>query len=98
MTENEFITLYAQADQKTQKQVRELLEITPDAKESAKELLQILEKQDISPIIGESETSLAFEAVYNTKPQRLTACIDAFSLGVIYGKRQERAKKKACCR
>lgn len=56
--------------------------------------LMLIGLQDISPIISHREQ---LKIIMNGG--KFDNCIDAFLLGVIAGKRQERAKRKrACCR
>ena len=95
MTENEFITSYTQADEKTKKQVRELLGIEPEPAKRDFDLdLLLIGFQHIAPVIEYRE---ALQVLMDKN--RRDVCIDAFLLGIMEGKREERAKrKKACCR
>ena len=95
MTENEFITSYTQADEKTKKQVRELLGIEPDPiKNDFRFDLLLIGFQDISPIVEHMEQ---LKIIMDSK--KYDNCIDAYLLGYMHGKRKERTKRKnACCR
>lgn len=90
MSEKEFLTNYRQADKKTQKQVRGLLGIEPDPAENDIYFdLMLIGLQNIAPIIEHREQ---LQIIMNRR--KFDNCIDAFILGIITGKRQERARRK----
>ena len=95
MTENEFITSYTQADEKTKKQVRELLGIEPDPIDYDTDFdFLLIGYQNIIPVIDHREM---LKRIMETR--RTDNCIDAFLYGIMTGKRQERARRKrSCCR
>ena len=88
MTEKDFIALYTQANSETKKQVEQLLELNPESTNKITIDLMLINHQDITPIIEHREQLKAI-----MEKDRKDNCIDAFLLGIMAGKRAERAKK-----
>ena len=95
MTEKEFILSYRQASEETKKQVKQILGIEPEPAKRDFDLdLLLIGFQHIAPVIEYRE---ALKVLMDKN--RRDVCIDAFLLGIMEGKREERAKrKKARCR